>query len=185
MVMGLLDSVIGAVAGGMGGKGRGGTQGVLLNAVIAMLANRQGQGGAGGGLGDLIGKFTQGGMGDVIGSWVGPGQNAPISGDQLSSVLGSDSSRKCCRRWWTGSRRRGMRRPVASVAWTTCWRSSRACRKGAERARWPAARQILRAEPATRSKRNSRHSIGPFHIGTRRDSFSRIALGSFMSGLST
>jgi uncharacterized protein YidB (DUF937 family) len=76
MVMGLLDSVIGAVAGGMGGQGRGGTQGVLLNAVIAMLANRQGQGGAGGGLGDLIGKFTQG---------------APISGDQLASVLGSDT----------------------------------------------------------------------------------------------
>ena len=39
-------------------------------------------------------------------------------------------------------------------------------------------------DPATRSKRNSRHSIGPFHIGTRRDSFRRIALGSFMSGLS-
>ncbi len=95
--MGLLDSVIGAVAGGMGGQGRGGTQGALLNAVIAMLANGQGmgqgmgqgQGGAGGGLGDLIGKFTRGGLGDVIGSWVGPGQNAPISGDQLSSVLGS------------------------------------------------------------------------------------------------
>jgi uncharacterized protein YidB (DUF937 family) len=94
--MGLLDSVIGAMAGGMGGQGRGGTQGALLNAVIAMLANGQGtgqgqgQGGAGGGLGDLIGRFTQGGMGDVIGSWIGPGQNAPISGDQLSSVLGSD-----------------------------------------------------------------------------------------------
>ena len=55
--MGLLDSVIGAVAGGMGGQGRGDAQGALLNAVIAMLANGQGQGGAGGGgLGDLIGK---------------------------------------------------------------------------------------------------------------------------------
>ena len=40
-----------------------------------------------------------------------------------------------------------------------------------------------RAEPATRSKRNRRHSIGPFHIGTRRDSFSRIALGRRGSGL--
>jgi uncharacterized protein YidB (DUF937 family) len=89
--MGLLDSVIGAVAGGMGGGGNGGGQGALLNAVVAMLANGQGQGGAGGGLGDLIGKFTQGGLGDVIGSWVGPGQNAPISGDQLGSVLGSDT----------------------------------------------------------------------------------------------
>ena len=42
-----------------------------------------------------------------------------------------------------------------------------------------------RIVPATRSKRNKRHSIGPFHIGVRRDSFSRIAPGSFMSGLST
>ena len=90
--MGLLDSVIGALAGGQGG----GTQAAMLNIVIAMLANRQGGAqGAGasgglGGLGDLIGKFTQGGMGDVIGSWVGHGQNAPISGDQLSNVLGSD-----------------------------------------------------------------------------------------------
>ena len=31
------------------------------------------------------------------------------------------------------------------------------------------------------SKRNRRHSIGPFHIGTRRDSFSRMRVGSFMS----
>ena len=89
--MGLLDSVIGAVAGGMGGQDRGGAQGALLNAVIAMLANGQGRGGAGGGLGDLIGRFTRGGMGDVIGSWIGPGQNAPISGDQLSNVLGTDT----------------------------------------------------------------------------------------------
>ena len=42
-----------------------------------------------------------------------------------------------------------------------------------------------RAEPATSSKRKKRHSIGPFHIGTRRDSLRRMALGSFMSGLST
>ena len=35
------------------------------------------------------------------------------------------------------------------------------------------------------SKRNSRHSIGPFHIGMRRDSFSRMRVGSFMSGDST
>jgi len=92
--MGLLDAVIGAMAGGGGGlqQNRGGTQSALLNAVIAMLANGQQQGGAGvGGLGDLIGRFNQGGMGDVIGSWIGPGQNAPISADQLSNVLGSDA----------------------------------------------------------------------------------------------
>ncbi len=87
--MGLLDSVIGALAGGQGGAQPQGAQGALLNAVIAVLAHGQPQGG--GGLGDLIGRFTQAGLGDVIGSWVGHGQNAPISGDQLSNVLGSDA----------------------------------------------------------------------------------------------
>ena len=93
--MGLLDTVIGALAGGGGAQqqGAGGTQGALLNVVIGMLANSQNgqQGGMGGGLGDLISKFNQGGMGDVMGSWIGHGQNAPISGDQLSNVLGSDA----------------------------------------------------------------------------------------------
>jgi uncharacterized protein YidB (DUF937 family) len=95
--MGLLDSVIGAVAGGMGGsQASGGTQGALLNAVIGMLAGGPGQGQGGaigglGGLGGLMAKFTQNGMGDVIGSWVGHGQNAPISGDQLSNVLGTET----------------------------------------------------------------------------------------------
>jgi uncharacterized protein YidB (DUF937 family) len=94
--MGLLDAVLGAVAGGQqggqaGGLGGAGAQGALLNAVVGMLANGQQQGGGNGGLGDLIGRFTQGGMGDVIGSWIGHGQNAPISGDQLSNVLGSDA----------------------------------------------------------------------------------------------
>jgi uncharacterized protein YidB (DUF937 family) len=97
--MGLLDSVIGALANSQPGvqpPAAGATQGVqgsvLLSTVIAMLANGQQSQGAGvGGLGDLIGRFTQGGMGDVIGSWIGHGQNAPISGDQLSNVLGADT----------------------------------------------------------------------------------------------
>lgn len=33
----------------------------------------------------------------------------------------------------------------------------------------------LRNEPATGSKLNSRHSMGPFHIGTRRDSLKQFA----------
>ena len=95
--MSLLDSVIGALANSQPGAqppAAGATQGapgsVLLSTVIAMLANGQQAQGAGvGGLGDLIGRFTQGGMGDVIGSWIGHGENTPISGDQLSGVLGS------------------------------------------------------------------------------------------------
>ena len=35
------------------------------------------------------------------------------------------------------------------------------------------------------SKRKRRHSIGPFHSGTRRLSFNRISEGSFGSGDST
>jgi uncharacterized protein YidB (DUF937 family) len=97
--MSLLDSVIGALANSQPGvqpPAPGATQGepgsVLLSTVIAMLANGQHAQGAGvAGLGDLIGRFTQSGMGDVIGSWIGHGPNAPISGDQLSSVLGSDA----------------------------------------------------------------------------------------------
>ena len=85
--MGLLDSVLGMVTGGQGG---GGGNAALLNIVVGMLANN-GQGGGGGGLADIVGKFQQNGMGDVVSSWIGTGQNAPISGDQLGSVLGSDT----------------------------------------------------------------------------------------------
>jgi uncharacterized protein YidB (DUF937 family) len=88
--MGLLDSVVGALARG---QGQGGGQGDLLAAVVGMLANQAGSGGGAGGVGgvgDLIGRFQRGGLGDVIGSWIGTGQNLPISPDQLSQVLGSD-----------------------------------------------------------------------------------------------
>ncbi|MFI5447766.1 YidB family protein [Polaromonas sp. UC242_47] len=44
-----------------------------------------------GGLGGLLQKFQQAGLGDVAGSWVGSGQNQPISGEQLSQVLGPDT----------------------------------------------------------------------------------------------
>jgi uncharacterized protein YidB (DUF937 family) len=109
--MGLLDSILGAAlnqgggqsqGGGLGGVlgsmlggggGQGGGQAALLNIVLGMLANKGGgaaaSGGAGG-LGDLLSKFQQGGMGEAASSWVGKGENMPISGDQLQSVLGSD-----------------------------------------------------------------------------------------------
>jgi len=83
--MGLLDSVLGMVTGGQ----QGGGNAALLNMVVGMLANNSG-GSGGGGLADIVGKFQQAGMGDVVSSWIGTGQNAPISGDQLGNVLGSD-----------------------------------------------------------------------------------------------
>ncbi len=103
--MGLLDSVLGAVlnngqqqqpqGGGLGGLG-GGLGGIigmlasnpqLIQVVTGMLSNN----GEHGGLGGLTDKFQQAGLGDVLGSWIGGGQNQPISGDQLTNVLGSDA----------------------------------------------------------------------------------------------
>ena len=92
--MGLLDSVLGQVLGGVqaqqqpqpGGLGGLGDLGGLAGALGGLLANN----GEVGGLGGLVSKFEQAGMGDVIASWIGSGQNAPISGGQLQDVLGND-----------------------------------------------------------------------------------------------
>ncbi|SEB23932.1 YidB family protein [Variovorax sp. YR216] len=97
--MGLLDSVLGQVLGGgqpqpqaggigsLGGPAGLGDLGNIAGALGGLLANNGEQGGLGG----LVSKFEQAGMGDVIGSWIGHGENAPISGGQLHSVLGDDA----------------------------------------------------------------------------------------------
>lgn len=102
--MSLLDSILGAVAGGQqaqagNGGGMGGLGNIgnllsmvasnpqLLQAVAGMLSND----GAQGGLGGLTQKFQQAGLGDMVRSWIGSGQNQPVSGDQLSHVLGPDA----------------------------------------------------------------------------------------------
>jgi uncharacterized protein YidB (DUF937 family) len=92
--MGLLDSVLGSVLGSMGGQQGGqqaglggGGNAALINMVVGMLAN----GSAQGGLGGLLQQFQRSGMGDVAASWVGTGQNQPISPDQITNVLGSDT----------------------------------------------------------------------------------------------
>jgi uncharacterized protein YidB (DUF937 family) len=92
--MGLLDSVIGALGQSHGG---GGGQADLLGAVIGMLGQGGGASGAAGGSGGLGGlaglveKFSQSGMGDQVKSWISTGQNLPVTGDQVSSALGSDT----------------------------------------------------------------------------------------------
>jgi uncharacterized protein YidB (DUF937 family) len=94
--MGLLDSVLGQVLGAAGGQqqpqqggglGGLGDLGGIAGALGGLLANN----GSMGGLGGLVSKFEQAGMGDVIGSWIGKGDNAPISGNQLGEVLGGDA----------------------------------------------------------------------------------------------
>ncbi len=82
--MGLFDSVLGAVTGQLQ------QQGGLTNVLGGLLADN----GEVGGLGGLVDKFKQGGMGDQIGSWIGNGKNLPISAEQISQILGSETVRK-------------------------------------------------------------------------------------------
>jgi uncharacterized protein YidB (DUF937 family) len=81
--MGLLNSVIGALANS---NGRGYAHNPALNAVVGMLANNSQIGGLEG----LINRMQQRGLGEVASSWISTGQNLPISPDQLKSVLGKD-----------------------------------------------------------------------------------------------
>ena len=83
--MGLFDKIISMVgdnvSGGTENKG-------LLQQAISLLENPEV-----GGLSGLIDKFRNGGLGDLASSWVGKGENLPVSGDQIRSVLGDDTIR--------------------------------------------------------------------------------------------
>jgi uncharacterized protein YidB (DUF937 family) len=95
--MSLLNSVIGALGGALGGQ-QGQAANPMLQMAISMLAGGgsgagAGQGGQGvqgdlGGLGGLIEAFQRNGMGEQVQSWIGTGQNLPVSPDQLQQVLG-------------------------------------------------------------------------------------------------
>ena len=76
--MGLLDIVQGLVGGDQAtGSGN------LLSTVMQVLNNQPG------GLDGILQSLQGGGLGETVNSWIGTGQNAPVSGDQLQSVLGS------------------------------------------------------------------------------------------------
>ncbi len=78
--MGLLDTILGAVAGKAATPGSADPLGGALNALLTQNGGLQG----------LMGKFSQGGLGDVFSSWVGVGENKAVSPDQIHSVLGAD-----------------------------------------------------------------------------------------------
>ena len=50
--------------------------------------------GENGNLADLVSQFTNNGLGDIIQSWVGTGKNTPITGTQLTNVLGAEKIEK-------------------------------------------------------------------------------------------
>jgi uncharacterized protein YidB (DUF937 family) len=87
--MGFWDEIVKVVPGAPGEAGRPASpvppamSASLVQEAVGLLT-----GGSSGGLGELAQGFERQGLGHVIGSWLGPGENLPISGPQLQSVLG-------------------------------------------------------------------------------------------------
>ena len=79
--MGLLDELAGSAMSGMLGN----SSNPLMHAAMEMIQNQPG------GLSGLVQSFEQKGMGGMVQSWVSNGPNPPVSGDQVTSVLGSDA----------------------------------------------------------------------------------------------
>jgi uncharacterized protein YidB (DUF937 family) len=78
--MGILDELLGGLMGGGTGAAQQGQSPLMAMALQLIQQN--------GGLPGIISKLQQGGLGNQANSWVGTGQNLPVSGDQLSNVLG-------------------------------------------------------------------------------------------------
>ncbi len=76
--MSLLGNLISAVTGG--------NKGGLASLLPLILGNDSPLGGVSG----LVDKFKEQGLGDVVSSWLGQGENLPVSGEQIKSVLGED-----------------------------------------------------------------------------------------------
>jgi uncharacterized protein YidB (DUF937 family) len=90
--MGILDSLENSPA-------FRGALGQLEAAVVpAVLSEVLGNGGQGG-LNAIVAKLQQSGLGNQVQSWIGPGQNLPITAEQLQQVLGSDTVRQLAARF--------------------------------------------------------------------------------------
>jgi uncharacterized protein YidB (DUF937 family) len=78
--MGLLDDAVGAL-GGKGGSG---------NAVVGALG---GLVESAGGVQGIMSKLEASGLGDKVQSWIGTGENAAISPDEVKRALGPEEVR--------------------------------------------------------------------------------------------
>lgn len=74
-----IENILNTVSGS-GGSSQGG----LMDSVIGLI------GGNNNGLNSLVESFTSKGLGNIVSSWVGKGENSPVSGDQISDVIGNE-----------------------------------------------------------------------------------------------
>jgi uncharacterized protein YidB (DUF937 family) len=91
--MGLLDGVLGQMAGG----DKGGLGDIIalamknpaaLSALGSLLSSRDSSVGGAGGLGGLIAQFQKHGLGDLVSGWISQGPNPGIAPNQIADVLG-------------------------------------------------------------------------------------------------
>lgn len=85
--MGLMDTIKGM----LGGKGGAGASNDLMGAVTGLFSGSGDIGSKLGGLSGILKKFTDNGMGDKVQSWLGKGENASLTGDEVEKALGSDT----------------------------------------------------------------------------------------------
>ena len=83
LILALLALLASGVLFGRGSKEGSATKG-------SQAAPDEGGGGLLEGLGGLVDKLQKGGLGNLVNSWVGPGQNQPVSPNQLGPALGPD-----------------------------------------------------------------------------------------------
>jgi uncharacterized protein YidB (DUF937 family) len=69
--------------------GDGEKQKTLMDLATNLITNRES-----GGLAGLAQLFQNKGLGDAVSSWIGTGQNQPVTGDQITNVLGSEQIRQ-------------------------------------------------------------------------------------------
>jgi len=92
--MGLLEQLLGGLAGQLTGGQQGNAQqgnpqqgNALLDLVMAVVQGHPG------GLAGLLQQFTSAGLDREANSWVGTGQNLPISAEQIAQIFGQGNVR--------------------------------------------------------------------------------------------
>ncbi|MGA0571568.1 YidB family protein [Variovorax sp. VNK109] len=91
--MGILDTLLGAATQANaqnwpddGTQPGGAPPPALIDSLTGLISGQQ----ADGGLESLVQRFAQAGLGDAMASWIGRGENATVSGEQMRGALGDD-----------------------------------------------------------------------------------------------